>query len=133
MTGRKRDLDAIGGLGLVLTWFRTKGPCNRTLVLMFGQTSTPLYKWLKFARCILLSVLVEHKDAQICTPTAEEVVSFQRAIGNKYPYCANVWGALDGLKAAIQKPGNDSVQNKFFLMVGPMAIMSILSFYSHQI
>ena len=82
--------------------------------MIFGQTSTPLYKWLKFARCILLSVLVEHEDAQILTPTAEEVVSFQRAIGNKYPYCADVWGALDGLKTAIQKPGNDGVHNKFF-------------------
>ena len=26
--GRPRDLDAIGGFGLVLAWYRYKGPCN---------------------------------------------------------------------------------------------------------
>ena len=43
--GRPRHLDTIGGLGLVLVWYRTRGPCNRTLTLMFGQTLTPYYKW----------------------------------------------------------------------------------------
>ena len=101
LRGRPIDLDAVGGLGLVLTWFCTKGPCNQTLVMIFGQTSTPLYKWLKFARCVLLLVVTEDEDAQICSPTAEEVASFQAAIGAKYPYCADVWGAFDGLKASI--------------------------------
>ena len=64
--GRPRDLDAIGGSGLVLVWYRMKGPCNRTLVMIFGQTSTPLYKWLKFARCGLMNgsllVCVSHSS-----------------------------------------------------------------------
>ena len=96
LRGRPRDLDAVGGLGLVLTCFHTKGPCNRTLIMIFGQTSTPLYKWLKFARCVLLSVLTEDENSQICSPTAEEVASFQAAIGAKETYCADVWGALMG-------------------------------------
>ena len=114
LRGRPRDLDAVGGLGLVLAWFRTKCPCNRSLVMIFGQTSTPLYKWLKFARCVLLSVLMDDPDSQIRSPTAEEVASFQAAIGAKYPYCADVWGALDGLKASIEKPDNENVQNQFY-------------------
>ena len=52
-TGRPRDLDAIGGLGLVLIWYRTRGSCSRNLALCFGQTCTPLYKWVKFSRNIL--------------------------------------------------------------------------------
>ena len=31
--GRKRELDAIGGLALVLMWYRTRGACTRTLIL----------------------------------------------------------------------------------------------------
>ena len=32
----------------------------------------------------------------------------------KYPYCADVWAALDGLKACIQKSTDDNVQNQFY-------------------
>ena len=29
--GRPRDLDAIGGLGLILMWYRTRGSCSRNI------------------------------------------------------------------------------------------------------
>ena len=130
LMGRPRDLDATGGLGLVLVWYHTKGSCNRTLPLIFGQTSTPLYKWLKFKRCILLSVLIDDDDSKIRLPNTEEVRSFQAAIGAKHPYYAQVWVALDRLKATIAKPTNDSAQSKF-LIVGHMDILLIPFFYSH--
>ena len=47
--GRPREIDAIGCLGLVLFWFRTRGSTARVLPMAFGQTSTPLYTWLKFS------------------------------------------------------------------------------------
>ena len=53
-THSRRHLDAVGSLGLVLTWYRTRGACTRTLALAFGLTSTTLYKWLKFGRRVLL-------------------------------------------------------------------------------
>ena len=34
--GRPRGIDAIGGLALVLVWFRTTGAVSRTLSLVFG-------------------------------------------------------------------------------------------------
>ena len=40
--GRPRDLCAIGGLGLVLTWYRTRRSCSRNVALCFGQIYTPL-------------------------------------------------------------------------------------------
>ena len=44
--GRKREIDAIGCLGLVLFWYRTRGSCTRAIALAFGLTATPMYKWL---------------------------------------------------------------------------------------
>lgn len=35
---KPRDMDAIGSLGLVLTWYRTRGSCTRTLSFIFGLT-----------------------------------------------------------------------------------------------
>ena len=40
--GRPRDLGAIGRLGLVLTWYRTRRSCSRNVALCFGQIYTPL-------------------------------------------------------------------------------------------
>ena len=80
---RPRELHVIGGIGLELVWYRTKGPCNRTLPLIFGQTSTPLYKWLKFARCIMLSVYMDDADAKIRLPTADEVAK-KRFVSNTH-------------------------------------------------
>ena len=93
--GRPRDLNAIGGLGFVLVWYCTKGPCNRILVMIVGQTSTLLYKWVKFARCILLLALMEDQNSKYLAPTAEQIHNFQEAIGAKYPHCVDVLGALD--------------------------------------
>ena len=88
--GRPRELDAIGGLGLVLIWYRTRGSCARSLALHFGLTSTPLYKWLKFARAILLSVLIHDPQSQIVKPSLDEVTFYRQCIGEIYPSCEDV-------------------------------------------
>ena len=72
--GKPRQLDAIGGLGLVLTWYRTRGAVSRLLALVFGQTSTPLYKWLKFGRCILLSTLIQDQYEDGISPDANHLL-----------------------------------------------------------
>ena len=100
--GMKRDLTAEGCLGLVLMWYRTRGSCARSLAIHFGQTSTPMYKWLKFARRILLVCLINVPDARIAVPTLEEVRKYQEAIGAKYPLLGEVWGAADGLKLCVE-------------------------------
>ena len=46
--GKPRELDAVGALGLVLMWYRSRGACTRSLSAAFGSTSTPLYVWLHF-------------------------------------------------------------------------------------
>ena len=47
---------------------------------MFGQTSTPLYKWLKFGCKILLHVLSCVTEVKVKLPTAEEVANFKTAV-----------------------------------------------------
>ena len=112
--GKPRQLDAIGGLGLVLTWYRTRGAVSRLLALVFGQTSTPLYKWLKFGRCILLSILTQDPESKISKPTVENVIEYSEAIHARYDLLQNVWGALDGLKTNIEETTNGGTQNNFY-------------------
>lgn len=83
--GRPRELSALGALGLVLFWYRTRGSCARCIALPFGLTATPMYKWLKFSRKILLSVLQDHPAAKVRLPSNEEVDRFADAIADKYP------------------------------------------------
>ena len=112
--GKPRDMTACGCLGLVLVWFRTKGSCARALSLVFGQTSSPLYKWLKFGRRVLLHVLSRVPEAQVKVPTSEEVASFKEAVVSKYVHCPNVWGACDGLKLLIEPPQSYSKQRRYY-------------------
>ena len=62
--GRPRMLDAVGGLGLVFTWYKTKGARSRNLALNFGLTGTPMANWLLFSIVCLRSALVNQKDAK---------------------------------------------------------------------
>lgn len=112
--GRRRELDATGCLGLVLYWYRTRGSVARALALAFGLTSTPMYKWLKFGRRILLSVLQHVPEAKVKQPTQQEFLEYSNAIEEKYPLLQQVWGAADGLKLHIQQSGNYLIQNRYY-------------------
>ena len=88
--GKPRDMTACGCLCLILMWYCTRGTCSRGLALLFGQTSTPMYKWLKFGRKVLLHVLSREKSAVIKLPTEEEVHFFCQVIAERYPVLNNV-------------------------------------------
>ena len=111
---KPRHLDAVGGLGLVLMWYMTRGAVSRNLQMSFGQTHSPLCKWVSFGQKILLSVLIDQPEAAITIPTDAEILFYQSCIAEKYPHCSEVWGALDGLKCTIEKSTNDRVQNHFY-------------------
>ena len=89
------EICAVGGLGLVLMWYRTKGSCARGLALLFGQTSTPLYRWIQFGRMILLKAIIQDPDVKVSMPSLEDVTVFKNAISDKYPVLDNVWGAVE--------------------------------------
>jgi hypothetical protein len=114
--GRPRKVDAIGCLGLVLFWFRTRGSSARAISLAFGLTSSPMYEWLRFGRRTLLYAIQDHPDAVVKPPTGAEVDSYVEAVGNKYPLLAEerVWGAMDGLKIPLQQSSHWLAQSQFY-------------------
>ena len=112
--GKPRGLNAVGALGLVLMWYRTRGSCARALSLLFGQTSTPMYKWLKFSRKVLLHVLSRDLNAKVIPPTVDKIRFYQNIIGSKYPLCSDVYAAADGIKLLIQQSGDEQKQNRFY-------------------
>ena len=73
----ERDLSPIGCFGLVLMWYHTSGSCARSLTIMFGQTSSLMYRWLKFGQWVLLHVLSWSSIAQVKPPTEQEICRFQ--------------------------------------------------------
>ena len=114
--GRKRDMDAVGSLGLVMYWYRTRGSLARQGALAFGLTATPMYKWLRFSRRVLLFVLHRHPLAMVKLPTWSEMAEFMLAIGSKYATLLGerVWGACDGLKVLLEKSTDWQIQNRYY-------------------
>jgi hypothetical protein len=114
--GRKRDMDAVGTLGLVLYWYRTRGSVARAICMAFGLTATPMYKWIKFGRRVLLFALQHHPHAKVSLPTTDEIRVYSAAISAKHPPLLphNVWAACDGLKVPLQKSANWAIQNQFY-------------------
>ena len=69
LKGRPGESDAIGCLGLVMCWCRTKGSCARSSSFAFGQTSSPPCYWLKFGRRVLSFSMQTHPNAEVRVPT----------------------------------------------------------------
>jgi hypothetical protein len=113
-SGRKRDMDAVGTLGLVLYWFRTRGSVARAVCMAFGLTATPMYKWIKFGRRALLFALQHHPHAKVSLPTAQEVDRYAAAIASRHPPLRphKVWAAADGLKILLQRSSDWAIQNQ---------------------
>ena len=98
---KPRDMDAAGSLGLILTWFRTRGACTRNLSFTFGLTSSQIYNWILFGRRVLLSILQKHPLAKISLPTTKEIDQYTNVVHVKYPQIPPTWGAGDGVKLTI--------------------------------
>ena len=82
--------------------------------MLFGLTSTPLYRWLTFDRKVLLHILSRDLDSKVSIPNNDEVRFYREAIGAKYPIYDNVWAAADSIKLLIQEPAEDSKHNQLY-------------------
>lgn len=74
--GSPRTLSATTGLGLILTWYRTRGSCF-SLCIFFGITSSVCAMFLRFSRRIIMRVLSWDCMSRVCLPTREEVETYQ--------------------------------------------------------
>ena len=70
---KPQDMDATESLGLILTWFRTRGAYTRNLSFTFGLTSTQMFNWILFGRRVLLNILQKHPSAKISLATTKEM------------------------------------------------------------
>ena len=64
--------------------------------MLFGQTSTHMYRWLKLDKMSLLTRLIRDEVANVQVPSTEEIRLFSDAISKKYLVLENVWGTVDG-------------------------------------
>ena len=105
--GSPRQINTIQGIGMVLMWYCAQGSCFRNLDLLFGQTYTSMYKWLKFSRRVLLHVISRDINSKVIMPSIEDVRIYNEVIGAKYLLRGDVWGAADGIKQLSEAPGDE--------------------------
>lgn len=111
--GRPRTLGADACLGLVLSWYRTRGSCF-VLCILFGITASVCHLFLRFGRRILVRILKKDSLARVTPPDDEEVKFLQRIIAEKYPLLSDVYAVADGLKLLLQQSGDSVIQNMFY-------------------
>lgn len=111
--GRPRSLSAQTALGLVLTWYRTRGSCF-VLCMLFGVTASVCHMFLRFGRRILLRIFEKDSLARVQMPDEEEVRFCQSTIAAKYPLLADVYAVADGLKLHLEQSGDCVIQNMFY-------------------
>jgi len=112
--GRPRMLDARINLGLVLVWTRSRG-AEKFMQMIFGLTGTPLAKWIRFGRRLLVKVLLNEPDAQIILPHPQDIELYKQAITRRHRHLHDAAFAADGVKLAIECVGDDPiVENRHF-------------------
>ena len=82
--GKPRILDSAGCLGLILSWYRTRGTAKKTLCMTFGLTPSHLCVWLRFGKRVLLHVLQNHEDAMPRIPSDTLIADMANSVELKY-------------------------------------------------
>ena len=113
--GRRRNLNPIMLMGMILMWTRTKGS-NHILSMIFGSTISPLNLWQRVSLRVMHIVLKKLPTAQVRRPTSSKFESYVDAIRMKYSVLGEMRVAmsLDGLKLMIQSTTCPVRQNAFY-------------------
>ena len=110
--GRQRSITASDCLGLSLMWTRTRGSTT-SLQMIFGLTQNPRSVYLRFGRCILISLLSNEPDARIKLPDIETLQDHIASVHRRHPLLENVWCTMDGVKLYFQEAGSSTVENAY--------------------
>ena len=54
-----------------------------------------MYKWLNFGRKVLLHALCRYVDANIKTPSVDNIAFYKEAIATKYSFVPDAWEIFD--------------------------------------
>ena len=94
-------LDARVNLGLTLVWSHTRG-AEVTLQVIFGLTSTPLGKWVKFGWQVLIKILHNHPHSRIALPHPDDILVYKEAVSRRHRHLQDVAFAADGVNLFIE-------------------------------
>lgn len=111
--GRKREVQPVDCLGLVLVWTRTRGPLN-VLQLVFGLTYTNLSVYLRFGIRIIVETSHDDPLARVSIPSTEKIDEYKAAFGARHSLLNDCWATMDGLKLYLQQSGNFEIQERFY-------------------
>ena len=81
--GRPRSMSALQALALYLAWTRSRG-AESSLCLIFGVTGTVCSLFVRFARRILVQVLMNDSVAKIVMPGESDVNLFAETFERRY-------------------------------------------------
>ncbi len=111
--GRKRSITAAQALCLYLTWTRTQGKLS-FLQLIFGMGHSSVSKYIRFARQIIIHVLIDHPEARIALPAPERLRDMQQVVASRYPLIEGAALVMDGLKFLIKKSSFLHEQSRYY-------------------
>ena len=111
--GRQRIIDATQCLGLVLAWYRFRGP-EYILQGWFGFTGTHANVWLKFGRRGLLRCLQDDPDAAVKIPTDEVIVQLKAIVKQRHDLLEDVFAVCDGCKLYFESCANLDEQSMYY-------------------
>lgn len=97
-------LKEIQALGLLLSWYRTRGSLL-ALTMISGVKESVRSLFIRFARDIQPSILAMYKYTKVIIPSASESLIYQQAKSNKYPSIHMVSATTDGLKLYLEQAG----------------------------
>lgn len=111
--GRPRTRSSTACIGLVLTFYRTRGSCF-SLCLLFGINSSVCNIVLRFSKNILHRVLSTNSLSALFVSGVDEIEFYIELTVEKYPLLQVVYAVADGLKLYLQQSGDIIIQNKFY-------------------
>ncbi len=98
--GRKRKVQLVDCLGLVLVWTQTRDSLN-VLQLIFRLTYSNLSVYLWFGICLIVESFYDDPLARVLLPSAEEINEYRAAFGAQHPLLHDCWAAMDRLKLCV--------------------------------
>ena len=108
--GKRRSLDAAGGLGLVLHWLSSM-MCQISLQQIFALVPSTVSRYLHFALLILLKVLRQMPHATITWPRDDEFLELSGYVSMRHPLLQGVFGSIDGLNLLCQVSSDVEMEN----------------------
>jgi len=92
------------------------------LELIHGMVMNPVFKYLLFARRIMVTILKRNDLPKITLPALEKLDAYGATIQVLHPTLDNVWDMKDRINCPIEKALLVKLYNPGFIMTGSQII-----------